>query len=495
MLGSKYSFHIAVEKYQDPSIKAVDFAEADAKELAATLQLHHFESGAQQLLLSAQATKAATESKLSAAIRRLGEDDTFFLSYAGHGFSKMGENFLTCYDTQQNDSMATSLSLQRVYADLRASACKRSVLFLDSCESGILDMPARSIFSQLTPTELENFFSGAEFCVCFASSETFQNSYSAASLKHGIWTYHLIEALKGDVPGILENGRYLTATALQDHLKRSVPETVAKTFSQPLHQTPRFYGTQTNGNFLIADLQEVLDNRAALSIPGYQQVTRLMLTGSTEYQVKKLSGFAKHHKVPDEINEATERFVARIGSNEVEKEVGEVFRLLRTKMGYSRQGLSSNVDSGAGSIITPDFDYYVSMALDASDPGTAILTRELSNIKTPKLIDSASFGDVFAKRFSSLELELKEEIRIDNWIDKIESLKKQGDLKDIQIDYPKDCSYCEIRFKDFGPTITLRKNSCQISQLFVEPPVMLFKKLVQAEERLLAEPELRRLPF
>lgn len=495
MLGTRYSFHIAVEKYQDPSIKAVDFAEADAKELAAALQLHHFESRAQQLLLSAQATKTATESKLSAAIRRLGEDDTFFLSYAGHGFSKMGENFLTCYDTQQNDAVATSISLQRIYADLRSSACKRIVLFLDSCESGILDMPARSIFSQLTPTELENFFSSAEFCLCFASSETFQSSYSASSLKHGIWSYHLIEALRGDVPGILEKGRYLTASALQDHLVRSVPKTVAKTFSQPFHQTPRLYGTNTNGTFLIADLQEVLDNRAALAIPGYQQVTRLMLTGSTEYQVKKLSGFAKHHRVPDDVNEATERFVARIGSNEVEKEIDEVFGLLRTKMGYLRQGLDSSVASGAGSIITPDFDYNVSLALDPNDPRTAILTRELSNIKTPKLIDSLAFGEVFAKRFSSLELELKEAIRIDDWIDKIESLKEQGHLKDIQIDYPKDCSCCEIRFEQFGPTITLRKTSCQISQLFVEPPAMLFRKLVEAQERLLAEPELRQLPF
>lgn len=495
MPGTRYSFHIAVEKYQDPSIKTVDFAEADAKELAATLQLHHFENGAQQLLLSAQATKAATESKLSAAIRRLAEDDTFFLSYAGHGFSKLAENFLTCYDTQPNDPVATSISLQRVYADLRASVCKRVVVFLDSCESGILDMPARSIFSQLTPAELEEFFGSAEFCVCFASSETSQFSYSASSLKHGIWSYHLIEALKGDAPDILENGRYLTAAALQDHLRRSVPRTLAKTFSQPFHQTPRIYGTHTNGNFLIADLKEVLDNRAALAIPGYQQVVRLMLIGSSEYQVAKLTGFAKHHSVPDEVNDATERFVARIGSKEVEEEIDQVFQLLRTKMGYSRQDLSSGMDSGAGSIITPDFDYYVSIMLDHDDPSIAILRRELSNIKTPQLIDSSDFGEVFAKRFSTLELELKQKIRIDEWIDKIESLKRQGHLMDIQIDYPKDCSYCEIRFEHFGPTMTLRKTSCQISQLFVEPPVKLFKKLVEAQRRLLAEPELRQLPF
>ena len=450
MSGTKYSFHIAVEKYQDPSINPVDYAEADATDLAAALQLHHFEKRNQQLLLSSQATKTATESKLSASIRRLAEDDTFFLSYAGHGFSKLGENFITCYDTQPSDPIATSISLQRIYNDFRASPCKRIVLLLDSCESGILDMPSRSVLSQLIPAELVDFFNNAEFCVCFASSETFQFSYSTPLLKHGIWSYHLIEALKGDAPNALEKGRYLTAASLQDHLRRSVPKSIANSFSVPVHQTPRFYGTHTSGTFLIGDLQEILDNRRALAIPGYQQVTRLMLTGSIGHKVRSLSGFAKHHRVPDDVNDTTERFVARIGSKEVEAEIDEVFDLLRNKMGYSRQELSSNTESGAGSIITPDFDYSVTMTLDSDDPSTAILSRVLSNIKTPNLIDSPEFGEVFAKRFSSLELTLKEKIKIDEWIDKIEMLKGQGQLADMQIDYPRDSSYCEIRFEEFG---------------------------------------------
>jgi len=396
MLGIKYSFHIAVEKYQDPSITNVSYAEADAKELAAALQLHHFDRSTQQLLLSAQATKAATESRLRATIKRLTEDDTFFFSYAGHGFSKLGENFITCYDTQPNDPVATSISLQGIYKELRGSRCKRVVLFLDSCESGILDIPSRTIISHLTPTELEDFFNSAEFCVCFASSETSQSSYSASSLKHGIWTYHVIEALKGEAPDILEQGRYLTATVLQDYLMRAVPRTIAKSFSTPIHQTPRFYGTQTSGTFLIADLQEVLGRRSALAIPGYQQVTRLMLTGSLQHQVRSLSGFGRYHTVPDAVNDKTESFVARIGSNEVEQEIDDVFNLLRTTMGYSRQQLDSSTDLGSGSIITPDFDYSVNMRLFSNNPSTAILSRDLSNIKTPQLIDSPEFEKVLA---------------------------------------------------------------------------------------------------
>src|SRR5207248_3501 len=181
------------------------------KDFASAFQLHNFLSSNQQILINEQATKAATESRLRTAIKRLTEDDTFVLSYAGHGFSKLGENFITCYDTQSTDPVATSISLQTIYRDLRGCPCKRIIVLLDSCESGILDLPSRSIFSHLTPLELEEFFNTSRFCVCFASSETLQYSYSSATLKHGIWTYHVIEALKGEAPQALENGRYLTA--------------------------------------------------------------------------------------------------------------------------------------------------------------------------------------------------------------------------------------------------------------------------------------------
>jgi hypothetical protein len=356
-------------------------------------------------------------------------------------------------------------------------------------------MPSRSIFSHLTATELEDFFNSAEFCVCFASSETFQYSYSTPLLKHGIWSYHVIEALKGDAPDALENGRYRTAASLQDHLTQSVMKTIANSLSVPVHQTPRLYGTYTSGTLLIADLKEVLDTRAVLTVPGYQQVNRLALTGSSKYRVSKLSGFAKHHTVPDAVNDTTEHFVARIGSNEVEEEINEVFDLLRTKMGYSLQDLNSGTDVGTGSIITPDFDYNVNLTLDPNDPSAAILRKELSNIKTPQLIDSQQFGEVFAAKFSSLELTLKEKIKLREWITKIETLKRQGQLADIQIYYPRDVSYCEIRFSGTDPVLTFYATSCQISQPFVESPAELFKTLLQMQTRLLGVPQFKQLPL
>lgn len=495
MPGTKYSFHIAVEKYQDPTISDVPYAEADARELAKAFQLHDFAECNQQVLVNVQATKAATESKLRATIKRLNEDDTLVISFAGHGFSKVGENFLTCYDTQSADPVATSISLPTIYKDLRTSQCKRVILLLDACESGSLDMPSRSVFSHLTPSELEDFFNTAQFCICFASSETSQYSYSSSSLKHGIWTYHVIQALNGDAPQALEEGRYLTAATLQDYLRRAVPNTLSSTFSVPVHQTPRIYATQTSGNLLIADLKPLLDRRAAASVPGYQQVTRIMLTGTRACAVSNLSGFRPYHRVPEQVNGATEAFVAGIASREVEEEIDSVFDLLREKMNYSRQELSSHTDVGSGSIVTPDFDYSVEITLDPEDPSTALLLRKLSNIKKPQLIDSAEFEAVFARRFSDLELTLKNKINVTEWIDVLEQMTREGRLPDLQVYYPRNCSYCELRFSGADQTMTLTDWTCQISQRFVEPPAALFRKLLDAQQRLLSAPELRKLPL
>ncbi len=60
--------------------------------------------------------------------------------YAGHGFSKNGHNFITCYDTDPDDLEETSIKLKDLLDICGKSACKRIVFFLDSCESGITDL-------------------------------------------------------------------------------------------------------------------------------------------------------------------------------------------------------------------------------------------------------------------------------------------------------------------------------------------------------------------
>jgi len=209
-MGKRLAILIAVENYYDTRIPQVQFAEADATGFSAALQLGGLID--EVFLLSAGATRTSINSKVRQHVKTLTAGDELFLFYAGHGFSKNGHNFITCYDTDRDDLENTSILLKDLLDACGNSACNRIAMFLDSCESGITDIPEiRGIYSTMSDKELAEFFKDTQYRVCFASCKTSESSYSAPSLKHGVWTHNVIRALEGTDSLALEKGRYVTA--------------------------------------------------------------------------------------------------------------------------------------------------------------------------------------------------------------------------------------------------------------------------------------------
>ncbi len=195
----KVAILIAVEHYADNRISTVEYAQADANGLASAIQEHGFDQNEQTILVDVSATKATIESRVRKILVGLTEKDTLYVYYAGHGFAKNAKNFITCVDTSLDDLELTSIAVEWLFAEFKRSTCKRIVLFLDSCESGMLaDTSIRGIFTDLTEDELRQFFELAEHSVCFAACKPGQRSYPADKYKHGVWTYHLIESLNAN---------------------------------------------------------------------------------------------------------------------------------------------------------------------------------------------------------------------------------------------------------------------------------------------------------
>ena len=61
----------------------------------------------------------------------------------------------------------------------------------------------------MTDEEFKDFFKDSEYHIAFASCQIDQYSYSSNILKHGIWSYYIIEALKGESPDALEKKRFI----------------------------------------------------------------------------------------------------------------------------------------------------------------------------------------------------------------------------------------------------------------------------------------------
>ena len=386
-MGDKIALIVAVEQYTDPSVSRVEYAEADATGFGSTINEHGYLR--QQILLSGKATKARIDSHIQRTIQHLAADDMFIFYYAGHGFSHNGQNFITCHDTDTSDLVKTSISLNEVFHLIDQSPCTGVAIFLDCCESGIAGLAKnRGIYGAMSETELDAFFRGSEYRVCFSACKTSESSYSAASLKHGIWTHHLIEALNGDAPLALENGHRLTAISLQNYLSIAVPRTLRKVRSTPDVQTPWLYGTQ-NRDFQIADLTDLLASRATVK-PEYSQLKRALLREIDSIGITKLSGFVKaRHHVPDYISSATTSFVESISQQDVDNHADAVFQAIKKHLKYKRQELTY----GSGRILAPDFEYGVWCTQDSSDPEMALFVEELTNIK-PSIIEDERFNTV-----------------------------------------------------------------------------------------------------
>lgn len=142
--------------------------------------------------------------------------------YAGHGIpnEKSGEAFLMPVDG--SDSFQDSwLPLNDLYASLNSIGAKSTIVMLDACFSGAgrdnsaIKKGARAIrvrVSKQAPT-------GNMLVLAAASDSQIANPY--ADMRHGVFTYHLLEKLQ-------QTRGKVTYGELFDHITQQVPRTAMK---------------------------------------------------------------------------------------------------------------------------------------------------------------------------------------------------------------------------------------------------------------------------
>ncbi|MFM9964817.1 MAG: caspase domain-containing protein [Planctomycetaceae bacterium] len=483
---------IAVEDYNDKGIRAVKYAKADAEEFGETLKEHGFDAANQLVLIDGNATKSIIESKAKTTINSLTANDVFFLYYAGHGFSKLGFNYLTCHDTQLSDPVGTSIALQSLFQQLRNSSCKKIAMFFDSCESGLLaGEEMRSLYGDLTDDELIEFFKSSKHCVCFAACKSGQSSWPSRHNKHGAWTFNLIEAFKGNAPTALENGVLLTSASLQNYLQRAMSQTLRLDYTDKKDQTPWMYGSST-GNFLLADLTSVLAKRNAAANPHEGQVKRVAFIGQRSAGVRSLSGFTKSNRVPDAVTSATEAFVVRIASTELAEDLQKFADALRKQFRFKRIDIDvANPGDGTGSIITPTFTYSISVSLNPDDPSEVIWHRQVSEIREPDSVLTDEFEAVFDKTFDTVQFSPFSRVDVTALIDRIENL----DDDRITVDYDSNPTSCRMSIKGIDGDILVSRNEISLVQTQRQTPKQLLESLFQIQSALIETYGVRLIAF
>jgi len=447
---SDYALIVGIEQYMTTSLTPVRFAEADAKAMAEALAGLGFE--VDSVLLSHQATKNTVEHRISDLLESLTKDDRFLFYYAGHGFAEVGNTVLSCSDSILKKIGDTGIRMSWFLDRVNESECERAMFFLDACHAGATNLKSeRSVLDAMSGDEIKAYFAKAEHKVCFSACKFNQTSISSGTLKHGIWTYYLLKALRGEVKAALQSGRFLTAMKLQDYLQTEVPLAAKAARTDSHKQTPIIYGSQT-GEFHIADLKELFDKKEqAASADGAHATARFR--SAEEIAVKQLSGFERHHTVPKEVADYAERFIQRIAAEDVNERVEKWAKQIRSSLGLKRTGIRVEDDR----IITDDFEYSIWCEQNPSDAGEAIFYEELSSV-SPAAYANPAFEELFSASFDQMILHPPKPIDVSHVIDALEAL----DSDHITVDYPSNAKRCTIQIAGSSTKLIITKDSVKV---------------------------------
>ena len=182
--------------------------------------------------------------------------------------------------------------------------------------------------------------------------------------------------------------------------------------------------------------------------------------GEVRGSIKRLAGYASHHRLPRAHDSASTEFVRRIGASLVAEQCVELFGELRNAFGYKRREVVVSEEAGLADLVTPDFTVHLRLEQDDEDPRRYRMMTEVSDITRPEALHSSAFANVFEGRFQTVVFTTPRSISIDAVIDRVEDREEPGH---ISVDYPPDASHCAVTLRatrttlHFTPTaVTLR---------------------------------------
>ncbi|PZV11300.1 MAG: peptidase C14 caspase catalytic subunit p20 [Leptolyngbya sp.] len=182
-------------------------------------------------------------------------DATIVLYYSGHGMFDLASHtyYLLQHDFDRQSIAQTALAADTLTEKLRQMTAKRLWVIIDSCHAEGMasakdDLPADWLPTAL-PKGVVDALKQGEGRAVFTSSRGNQSSWVRPDQTLSLYTYHLLEALKGaaNQPG----DRLVTLSNVMTHLGKTVALS-ARTLSQA-EQTP-FFDTATE-DFPVALLR------------------------------------------------------------------------------------------------------------------------------------------------------------------------------------------------------------------------------------------------
>lgn len=245
-----YIITVGINEYKNPRYNLnYAIADADAFSEAMAVQSTLFEEVIHIGIRNADFTKSKIESVFANVMSKSREQDLLIFYYAGHGVMSKGldapaEFFLVPHDVTQiygrdellfQKALAAS-ELKEISKNINA---QKQLFILDACQSAAaLDaIASRGILEEKAIAQLAR--STGTFWITATGSEQFATEFE--TIGHGVFTYALLEGLKGAADGA--NGdKKITVRELSAYLEEQVPELAEKYQGTPQYPSSYSFG-------------------------------------------------------------------------------------------------------------------------------------------------------------------------------------------------------------------------------------------------------------
>jgi WD40 repeat protein len=217
---------VGINNYENENLN-LTYARPDAQAFSAFLNTNGiklFNKIHSYTLYDKNATKAKILSAIDEISSVMKKEDVFIFFYAGHGSTEEGVfYFITSEVTglYQQEKLANALRVNELQEKFKVLPALKQVIFIDACHSGgsVEILAMRGATEEKALAQLSRS-SGVHV---MASSESDQQSAEVKSLGHGVFTYVLLEALKGKADGAPADSK-VTVYELKSYVDDQVPE-------------------------------------------------------------------------------------------------------------------------------------------------------------------------------------------------------------------------------------------------------------------------------
>ena len=221
-ISSKWALLIGVDRYHE-SLGSLKFAGADCRALRETLVSGPLGFPEDQVLLLDDSagpdrtpTFANIHNTLATWLAAPKENDLVLVYFAGHGLPVGGEACLVPSDATLSTLHTLGIAVRHVQEVMERCKARRKMLVLDTCHSGA----GRDVV--LMSGEMFDTLAQGQGIYTISSCGLNERSYEWDKVGHGVFSYFLMEALRGACPAAAD-GR-LTA----DHVYEWVYDRVVK---------------------------------------------------------------------------------------------------------------------------------------------------------------------------------------------------------------------------------------------------------------------------